>query len=373
MVACADDPLTLGVEEEFHVADPATRSLTTDADAVLEKLETGDGAQFQAELHESMVETCTTVCTTLGEVREQLVGLRAEADRAARAVGRRVAASGSFPLAGPRLARVTPKRRYEWILDRYGHLAAEQFVCGCHVHVGIDDRDTAVAVMTRARPWVPVLLALTASSPFWAGVDTGYASYRSQVWGQWPVAGMPQAFDGAPDYDAMVQALIDTDTAVDSGMTYWDMRLSPRFETLEFRTADVCTTVDEAVLHAGLCRGLASTCLRELAEERQAPPAPRMELLQAARWRAARFGLGERLLHVGEGRTVPAATMIERLLDHLRPALQRAGDWEEVSRLVAQVQARGTGADRQRRAFRRAGRLEDVVDLIVGETAGRPA
>ncbi|MDP8978135.1 MAG: YbdK family carboxylate-amine ligase, partial [Actinomycetota bacterium] len=156
---------------------------------------------------------------------------------------------------------MTPKRRYEWILERYGRLAAEQFVCGCHVHVGIDARDTAVAGMTRARPWVPVLLALTASSPFWAGVDTGYAGYRSQVWGKWPVAGMPQAFDGAADYDALVQALIDTGTAVDTGMTYWDLRLSPQFDTLELRTADVCTSVDDAVLHAGLCRALASTCL----------------------------------------------------------------------------------------------------------------
>lgn len=169
MVACPDDPPTLGVEEEFHVADPAIRSLTTDA--VLEKLETGDGAQFQAELHESMVEACTTVCTTLDEVREQLVGLRAEADRAARAAGRQIAASGSFPVAGPRLGR---EGRYEWILERHGRLAAEQFVCGSHVHVGIDDRDTAVAVMTRA-----------------------------------PVAGMPQVFDRVPDYDATVQALIE--------------------------------------------------------------------------------------------------------------------------------------------------------------------
>lgn len=367
------DQLTLGVEEEFHVADPTTRALTTDAEAVLDKLQTGDGAQFEAELHLSMVESCTTVCTTLADVRAQLVALRAEAGRAARACGLRIAASGSFPLAGPRLGRVTPKPRYEWILERYGRMAAEQFVCGSHVHVGIDDRDTAVAVMTRARPWVPVLLALSASSPFWAGVDTGYASYRSQVWGQWPAAGMPQAFDGAGEYDATVRALIDTGTAVDTAMTYWDMRLSPRFDTLEFRTADACTTVDEGVLHAGLCRALASTCLWELEAGRPAPTPPRMELLQAARWRAARFGLGERLVDVGERRALPAAAMVDRLLEHLRAALQRAGDWEEVCRLAKGVQARGTGADRQRRAFRRAGRLEDVVDLILAETAGSSA
>jgi carboxylate-amine ligase len=241
-------------------------------------------------------------------------------------------------------------------------------IFGCHVHIGINDREAAIGVMNRARLWLAPLLALAANSPYWLGWDTGYASFRTEIWRRWPMSGTPQVFRSRAEYDALVATLVATGSITDGTKIYWDVRPSARFETLEYRVTDVCLTIDEAVMIAGLVRALTRTSYEEFM--RGEPLADvRPEVLRAAKWRAARYGLDADLIDVRQGGATPAALLVEQLLTHLRPALETDGNWEEVSALTRYTLARGNGATRQRQAFARADNFEAVVDLIVAETA----
>jgi glutamate---cysteine ligase / carboxylate-amine ligase len=257
--------------------------------------------------------------------------------------------------------------RYRGIVAVYQQLAWELVIFGCHVHVGLDDTEGAIQVLNRSRVWLAPLLALSANSPFWMGEDSGYDSFRTELWGRWPMAGQPHLFESREEHDTLVQALIDTGAIQDASRIYWDIRIPKHVPTVEFRVTDVCLTIDEAVMVAGLVRGIARTCC-EAAQRNEPFPAARPELLRAAHWRAARYGLSGELIDVEACRSVPAEEVIESMLRFARPGMEASGDWEEVSALVVETLARGNGATRQREVFQRTGRLEDVVDFIVQET-----
>jgi carboxylate-amine ligase len=364
----AGDSFTLGVEEEYQLVDPASRELRSRAGRVLPVAERELGDRVHPELYRSQVEMNTPVCSTLAEVRDAVRQTRRALVGAAEREGLRLAAAGTHPFSHWRDQAVTPRRRYRNLAEDHRQVFREQVVFGCHVHVGIDDREAAIQTMNRVRPWLPALLALSANSPFWLGADTGYASFRTEVWNRWPMAGMPQPFASRAEYDALVEELVATGSLREPTKLYWDVRPSTQFETLEFRVADVCLDVDEAVMVAGLARALAFTC-HQAAVRGDPDPAPRPELLRAAKWRAARHGLGADLVDVVGRRALPAPELVEVFLAAVRPGLEAGGDLEEVTELVRATVARGTGADRQRRALERAGRLEAVVDLVVEETA----
>jgi carboxylate-amine ligase len=221
--------------------------------------------------------------------------------------------------------------------------------------------------MNRARVWLAPLLALSANSPFWLGTDTGYASYRTEIWGRWPLSGVPDIFESHAEYKALVEALVATKSVEEATKIYWDVRLSERYPTIEFRVTDVCMTVDEAVMVAGLVRALARTCHEQAIRDKPFVAA-RPELLRAAQWRAARYGLEADLMDINALTVVPARELIEKFLTFVRPSLEDSGEWDEISSIVNEVMQRGTGATRQREAYKRAGQLEDVVDLIIEET-----
>jgi len=219
--------------------------------------------------------------------------------------------------------------------------------------------------------WLPVLTALTANSPFWQGADTGYASFRSQAWHRWPSAGPNEVFADAADYHRLIDAVLATGTVLDSGMVYFDARLSENWPTVEVRTADVALRVEDAVTLAGLVRGLVETAARDA---RQGVPAPavRAEVLRVAAWRAGRSGLTGDLVHPLTGAPAPAADVVAALLDHVRPALADAGDEERVTEGIEALLDRGTGADLQRRVHRESGGdLGAVVRAAVAVTAGQ--
>ena len=359
---------TLGVEEEYQIVDPGTRELRSRGGRVVEgaQREEGEG-NFAAELMESQVEAVSSVCRTLSEVRAELSRLRGAVIRAAGEEAR-IAAASTHPFSHWREQVVTPKERYRVLLEAYQQLAQEQLVFGFHVHVGIKDLESAVRMMNRLRVWLAPLLALSANSPFWLGEDSGYASYRTQVWGRFPVSGPPGHFASRAEHDALVEALIRTETVEDATKIYWDARLPEKTETVEVRVADVCPTIDEAVMLAGLSRAVVRSCFER--DGREEPyPAARPELLRAAHWRASRYGLEADLIDVEEERVVPAGYEIQKLLDFARSALEETGDWDEVSGLVRETLERGNGATRQRAAYRRTGSLEAVVDMLVEETA----
>jgi carboxylate-amine ligase len=247
-------------------------------------------------------------------------------------------------------------------------MTEEQVVFGFHVHVGLSERETALRVMNRASVWLAPLLALSANSPFWLGEDTGYASYRTQLWGTLPTAGPPGYFASLAEHDALVETLVATGGAPEASQVYWDMRMPQKLDTVEIRVADVCTRIDEAIMLAALSRALVRTC-HEAAERDEPYPRPRFEILRAAHWVASRHGLDAKLVDVKAEKAVPGREVIENLLAFARPALEEHGDWEEVSALAYETLERGNGARRQRKACERADRLEDVIDMLVEETA----
>jgi glutamate---cysteine ligase / carboxylate-amine ligase len=320
------------------------------------------------EMWVSQIEALTPICRTLAEIRAELLRLRRGVIGAAAGEEARIAAASTHPFSHWQEQRISPGERYRGLVEREQQLAEEQVVFGFHVHVGLEDREAAVEVMNRARVWLAPLLALSANSPFWLGEDTGYASYRTQLWGRLPTAGPPGNFSSLAEHDALVRTLVATGGAAEPTQVYWDMRLPEKLSTVEIRIADVCSKVDEAVMLAGLSRGLVRTC-RERAERGEPYPKARPELLRAAHWVASRHGLDAELVDVEAGRAVPAREVIENLLAFARPALEEHGDWEEVSTLVRDTLQQGTGSSRQRQAYERAGRLEDVVDVLIEETA----
>lgn len=359
---------TLGIEEEYQVIDRETRALRPRGPDLLPAAQDAVGEAAQPELFQSQVEIASPVCRTLADVRAEVVRLRRAVVDAAAAQGAGIAAAGTHPFAHWAAQQVSEKSRYREITDTYQQLARDLVICGCHVHVGIPDREAAVEVLNRARVWLAPLLALSANSPFWLGEDTGYASYRTELWGRFPISGPPHRFASYGEYQGFVQTLVATRTVRDASRVYWDLRIPERLPTLEVRVADVCASVDAAVMIAGLVRAVARRCE---ADARQGAPPPRVrpELLRAAHWHAARFGVDGELVDPDAGAAVPAAERVAQLLAFARPALEDAGEWDEVSALAGEVLGGGSGARRQREAYAATGRLEGIVDWLVGETA----
>ncbi|GAA4191726.1 carboxylate-amine ligase [Microbispora amethystogenes] len=363
--------MAVGVEEEFHIVDLTTRQLVPRAGLLLQQLRSD---HFTQELQRSVLETGTTPRLRLEDLAGELTRLRADAIAAAEGLGLGIAAAGTVPLVDPESMKISPDPRYEQMLDDYQVLAREQLICGTQVHAEVRDRDLAVAVTHRLGPWLPPLLALSCSSPYWMGADTGYASFRSMVWQRWPTAGPAERFESAEEYDAMVKELVRSGVISDPGMLYFDVRPSAHVPTVELRLCDSCPRIEDIVLIAGLFRALVTRELGALATGAPTPLDPgsvRPELVRAASWRAARSGLDGELVDPVEGVPKPARTVVNRLLEGLRPQLEARGDWELVSSLAAEALDGGDSAARQREAFRRAGRLTDVVDLVLAETRPR--
>jgi carboxylate-amine ligase len=366
-MAPATEDFTIGVEEEYQIIDPATRELCSRAKHILPIAQQALGEEVQPEAQLSQIEIATPICRTLADVRGEVVHRRREVIAAAAKDGNRIAAAGTHPFSHWEDQQLTPKDRYKSLERDYQQLTRELIICGCHVHVGISDRDAAIGVMNRARVWLAPLLALSANSPFWLATDTGYASYRTEIWSRWPLSGVPSIFESHAEYKSLVEALVATKSVEEATKIYWDVRLSERYPTIEFRITDVCMTVDEAVMVAGLVRALARTCYEQALRD-EPFVAARPELLRAAHWRAARYGLEADLMDIDALAAVPAREMVEKFLTFVRPSLEDSGEWDEISSIVNETMQRGTGATRQREAYKRAGRLEDVVDLILEET-----
>ena len=321
------------------------------------------------ELKREQVETGTLPCTSLDELSGQLVERRTAAGRAAHRIGAEVAALATSPL--PIEPSVTLEERYVRMAELYAMTAQEQLTCGCHVHVSIESEEEGVAILDRIRPWLPPLLALTANSPFWQGRDTGYSSYRRQVWGRWPSSGPTELFGTPEAYHQTVDAMLATGTLVDEGMIYFDARLSRHFPTVEVRVADVCLRVNDAVLVASLARALVETAAREWRLGK--PPLPvRLETLNLAYWRASRSGLEDELIHPVTGRAAPAENVLRALLRHIGDALAEAdaatGRPGLTTDLLQALLARGNGATQQRRVYQRSGDLPTVVRNAVAHT-----
>ncbi len=357
--------MRIGVEEEFHILEVESGLLVPRADAVLRRL---PRRTFTTELHQSTVESNSGVHASLAGLYSDLSRTRRRLDAAASSLGLAVVAAGTAPLAPAVSGHPTADARYHHMVEEYRRVADEQLICGAQVHVDIPDRDTAVGVMCAISPWLPALLALSASSPFWQGTDTGYASWRTLLWQRWPTAGPVGCFKSAAEYDAAVGDLVRAGVISDPGMIYYDVRPSAHLRTLELRICDACPRVETVVLVAGLFRALVSEAL-ELRAAGAASCDGRHEWLRGASWRAARSGLEGALVDPRTHQEAPAADVVRALLARLRPALEAHGDWETVTDLTEAALAEGSAAERMRRKAREEDLLA-CTDLLIAETRG---
>lgn len=354
--------LTMGVEEEFILVDRRTRAAVGRAPHVIATATERLGDQVQTEFFNAQIETTSQPTASCRDLREELVWLRAVVARAARAENCLPVASGTSVVPPEAPLTVTDTDRYRRMARRYAarFSPVDGVLCGCHIHVGTLDRELALALSRRMAPWLPVLQALSTNSPFARRRDTGFDSWRSVEYARWPTVGPAPDLDET-GYLAHVDELVRSGTLMDRRMLYWHARPSEHLPTLEIRVADANADVETVVMLAALVRALATVLLRDEAEGRPAPCVPPRRLLLAHEL-AARDGLSGYGLDPSSGREAPAADLVDRLVRRSRPALDSAGDTDRVLRQWHHVRTQGGGASRQRAAFRRYGRLTDVVD-----------
>lgn len=362
--------LTLGVEEEFVLADPATGGVALAAPRVLELL---DGEpSVMPEFLRFQIETATRIHTGLDEIRADLLGLRRLVADAAAHAGCLVLASGTPPCGDlPGLPGVTAEPRYRALAARYPALLPEAGTCACHVHVGIPSPALGVRVLAGLLPWLAPLLAISANSPLAHDADSGWASGRYPLWSRWPTANPPLDWPDATAYAASVDGAVRRGEALDANGVYYYARLSPKYPTVEIRIADVGLTAEDAVLLAGLARALVVTILAE-ARAGVAPRPVRSARVVASLTAAARGGYPGPGIDPFTGQVLPNHVLVDRLLEHVQPALQATGDFATIDRQLAAVRAGKTGAARQRALFAETGSPAALVAELASTTlAGR--
>ncbi|GAA3285409.1 glutamate--cysteine ligase [Paenarthrobacter aurescens] len=339
---------TVGVEEELLIVDPVTGEPLALADALLAghhepATTTGLGHELKLE----QIETQTRPCHSHSELLEQIRRGRSMANEAARRHGARIAAMATSPLASN--THTTPDPRYAEMLDRFGIIATEQLTCGFHVHVSVESPEEGVVVLDHIRDKLAVLTALTANSPYWRGLPTGFDSYRTQAWNRWPTSGPSTIFGSLTAYRRLVKRLLDTGVILDEGMIYFDARISRDHPTVEVRVADVCLRAEDAALIAVLVRALVETASLEMLDGVE-PTAVPTAILRMASWQASNSGLRGDLLDFGDFLPQPAAEVVWALVDYLSPVLDDQGELELVKEGISELLQRGNGAREQREA-----------------------
>ena len=358
---------TLGIEEEYQTVDPETRDLRSHIHAeIIEKGRLLLQERVKAEMHQSVVEVGTSVCANISDAKEELKKLRRDMIRLAREAGLRLASAATHPFADWRVQEVTPDERYKNIVQDMQLVARANLIFGLHVHVGVEDRETAIQLMNHARYFLPHLLALSANSPFWLGMDTGLKSYRCKVFDKFPRTNMPDYFPSWGEYENYVRLLIKTNCIDNAKKIWWDIRPHPFFNTLEFRVCDIPMRIEETIALAALMQATLVK-LYKLHAANQGFRLYRRSLLMENKWRAARYGIDGKLIDFGKQKEVPERELIEEYLEFVDDVLDELGSRKEVE-YVHEILKTGTGADRQLRVFRETNDMKAVVDYIIEET-----
>ncbi|MGW1108539.1 carboxylate-amine ligase [Streptomyces sp. NPDC002540] len=363
--------LTLGIEEEYLLLDadtglPVARAAQVRRAARLHpSLKRGE---VQRELLQAQLEISTPVCGDLEEVGGHLLRMRLALGEAAQQEGCRLAACGAAPFTDRLPVPVTDTARYRAMHADTRLLTDQQLIVGMHVHLGIPDRSVGVTVMNGLRAWLPLLIALAANSPLCQNTDTGFASWRTLVFGRWPVSGPPPSFADADDYDRRTRALVEGGLIRDIGQVYWHIRLSEHFPTIEIRAMDVQLRPDEAVMLAGVVRALATRALTD-ADTGQTPPAVAQEVLAAAVWHSARHGSRGTVYDPLSGHLTQVSDAAATLLDHLDPVIGKSTERRHITPVLERLLREGNGAARQLRLLRTAGR-DGLVAMITDQTTG---
>ncbi|MDB6095157.1 MAG: carboxylate--amine ligase [Verrucomicrobia bacterium] len=357
---------TLGIEEEFQIIDPETRELRSHVEQIMEDGKTLLRERVKTEMHQSVVEVGTDICPDVACARVAVTKLRSDLWRLARNRNLTIAASGTHPFSHWIDQKITKGERYEGIVEDMQQVARANLIFGLHVHVGIPDRAVAIQVMNMARYFLPHIFALSTNSPFWLGRNTGFKSYRVKVFERFPRTGIPDVFESLAEYNDYLDLLVKTKCIDNAKKIWWDIRLHPFFDTIEFRVCDIPMRVDETIALAALMQALVSK-LHKLLKQNLSWRNYRRRLLDENRWRASRHGLDGKLIDFGKQEEVDTRLLILELLEFVDQEIDEFGSRKEIA-TIHEILKNGTGADRQLAVWKNTHDLKAVVDHIVAET-----
>ena len=358
--------LTLGIEEEYQIIDPETRELKSYIQELMEQGQRVLHDQIKKEFLQSQVEVGSRICQDIHEVREEVVRLRGSICKLAAENGLQVAAASTHPFSAWASQDISIGERYTRLRTDMAELARRMLIFGMHVHVGIEDKELLIDVMNQARYFLPHLLALTTSSPFWQGRETGLKSYRTVIFESLPRTGLPPNLTSWADYNGFIDTLVKTGCIDEPTKIWWDVRPHPKFPTIEFRVCDICTRIDEAVCIAALIQAIVAKVIR-LRLDNQSWRIYRHHLISENKWRAVRYGIDGRLIDFGKQEELPMRHLAREILDFVDDVVDDLGSRAEVEYLHT-ILSGGTSADRQLAAYRETGDLKAVVDQLVAET-----
>jgi len=356
---------TIGVEEEFQIVDPQTWELRSH---VSELLNSGHslGDQIKRELHQSIVEVGTKICANVAELDEEVCRIRRDLSESAERVGLRIAAAGTHPFSSWKDQVISPGERYESIVEELQQLARSLLIFGLHIHVAVPDQASTIELLNEARYFLPHLLALSTSSPFWQGRDTGLKSYRTTVFRRFPRSGIPDEFDSWGQYEAYLDMLVELHCIDNGKKIWWDLRPHPMFGTLEFRICDVPTSPRVTVALAALAQAIVVKLYR-LRRSNLGFRIYSRALVEENKWRAARYGIDGRLIDFGKRQEVPMRELAMELLAFVDDVVDELGSRKALD-YVHTICREGTSADRQLQVYKQTGDLREVVRWLVEET-----
>ncbi len=358
---------TLGIEEEFAIVDPETRELRSHIQEILEGGKVLLKEQIKPEMHQSVVELGTEICTDITHAREHVLELRSKLASLAGKAGLRIASAGTHPFSHWRDQLITEGERYKEIVRDMQQLARANLIFGLHVHVGIPNRESAINVMNQARYFLPHIYALSTNSPFWIGRDTGLKGYRLKVFERFPRTGIPDAFESLSEYEDFCKLLVKTGCIDNPKKIWWDIRLHPFFDTLDMRVCDAQSRVDDTLALAALIQAVIAK-LYKLLRHNTTFRVYRRRLLDENRWRASRYGIEGKLIDFGRETEVETRSLLNELMEFVSTEVDELGSKREMAH-IERIMREGTGADRQLEAFHRTnGDMKAVVDQIVAET-----
>jgi carboxylate-amine ligase len=367
---------TIGIEEEYLLVDPETRNLADDPPAaILEDCRKRIGDQVTPEFLRSQIEVGTQVCTSISGAAEQIRSLRCCIREVAESHGLAMIAASTHPIADWDLQKHTEKERYNTLAQSMQTVVRRMLICGMHVHVGIENDDLRIDLMNQVSYFLPHLLAISTSAPFWHGIETGLKSYRMAVWNELPRTGLPPQFDSYGEYRRLVDTLVGTGVIEDASKLWWDIRPSGKFPTLEMRMTDICTRMEDSICIAAIYRCLLRMLWRLRRSNQRWRQYDRF-MISENRWRASRYGIDEGLIDFGKAEIVPFAELLEELIELVREDAEFFDCVSEVEH-AREILRRGTSAHKQIDVWQQArdsGKtdaeaLHDVVDMLIEETA----
>src|SRR3982751_830918 len=357
---------TLGIEEEFAIVDPETRELRSHIHEILEGGKVTLKEQIKPEMHQSVVELGTEICDSISCARDHVIALRTKLAELAGRSGLKIASMGTHPFSHWRDQLITEGERYQEILKDMQSLARANLIFGLHVHVGIPNRETAIHVMNQARYFLPHIYALSVNSPFWVGQNTGLKGYRLKVFERFPRTGIPDSFESLSEYEDYCKLLVKTGCIDNAKKIWWDIRLHPFFDTLEFRICDAQSRVDDTIALAAMMQAIVAK-LFKLLRQNTTFRVYRRRLLDENRWRASRYGLEGKLIDFGRESEMETKELISELLEFVADEVEELGSKREMEH-IKRICREGTGADRQLATFQKTQDMKAVVDQIVTET-----